>query len=129
MAGQNIDPHDQLGGVVAGENLSAKQFFLVYIKESNGKAYLATTEKQHCFSLQNAPEENQYCDLAGVLSQVKVVAAEEIKAGALVICNNEGKLKKATNGKGGVIGVALSTGKTGALIPVGMPLGGIYTEA
>jgi hypothetical protein len=111
MAGINIDPHD-MASLPAGEDLSAKQFFLVTIN-AEGKVVIAKAG-EIAFCLLNTPKEGEGASIAVPL-QVKGVAAEEIKAGWKLKVNAAGELVKAT-AEAHVIGVALMTGVKGALI-------------
>jgi hypothetical protein len=113
MAGLNVDPHDMCT-FPAGEDLSAKQFFMVTIN-TEGKVVLAKAG-EIAFCLLNAPKSEESATLAVPL-QVKNVVGEEVKAGWKLKVNAEGKLVKATEEKH-VCAVALETGKSGAIVTV-----------
>lgn len=111
MSGINVDPHD-MASFPAGENLESKQFFLVTIT-TEGKVVIAK-EGEVAFCLLNNPAEGESATIAMPI-QVKAVCHEEIKAGWKLKSNGSGELVKATEEKH-VIGIALMTGKKGALI-------------
>jgi hypothetical protein len=103
MAGINIDPHDMLS-LLAGENLSEKQFYLVEITEE-GKLVLAKAGHR-AFCLLNNPAEGEYGDIALPL-QCKAIAKEELKPGWALAAGAGGELVKATEEKH-VIGIVTS---------------------
>jgi hypothetical protein len=111
MTGINVDPHD-MASLPAGEDLSAKQYFLVTINAA-GELVLAKAG-EIAFCLLNNPKKGESGTIAVPL-QVKVPAAEEIKPGWKLKGNATGEVVKATEEKH-VIGIALSGGKPGAMI-------------
>lgn len=115
MAGTNIDPHDVTSVFPAGENLEAKQFFLVEITEE-GKVVLAKA-KARAFMLLNNPAEGQIADIVLPL-QCKAPAHEELKPGWPLAAANGGELVKAAEEKH-VIGICTSATpvEKGALAP------------
>jgi hypothetical protein len=123
MAGTNIDPHDVTSAFIAGENLEAKQFFLVEITEE-GKVVLAKA-KTRAFMLLNNPAEGQAADIVLPL-QCKAPAKEELKPGWALAAANGGELVKAAEEKH-VIGICTSAVAVpaGALCPFASFPGGI----
>jgi hypothetical protein len=112
-AGTNIDPHDVMT-FPAGEDLSAKQFFMVTIN-TEGKVVLAKAGEP-AFSLLNNPKSGEAATVVVPL-QTKAPVGEEVKPGWKLKVNNEGKLVKATEEKH-VCAIALELAKNGAICSV-----------
>jgi hypothetical protein len=113
MTGINLDPHDECT-FPQGESLVGKQFRLVTIN-TKGEVVLAKEGEPAFCLLSEAEGTVGESVTVAVPLQVKAVAGEEIKPGWKLKVNAEGKLVKASEEKH-VIGIALSGGKTGALI-------------
>jgi hypothetical protein len=92
MATTKIDSHD-LETAPAGADLSEKQFFLVKLNEE-GKLVLAGAGDPG-YALQDNPKQGVHGTYA-VFGRTKAVAGGNIKAGALVSADANGKLVEAT---------------------------------
>lgn len=113
MTGMNLDPHDETT-FPAAENLEGKQYFMVTLN-TKGEVLLAKAG-EIAFVLLNEPASGESATIAAPL-QVKAVAGEEVKPGWKLKVNAESKLVKATEEKH-VCAIAMSGGKTGALIAI-----------
>jgi hypothetical protein len=123
--------------LVAGADLSAKQFYAVKVN-SSGRAVLAAAGEAAVGFLQNDPASGQAGTIrVGGVS--KAVAGGSVAAGALVTSNVDGKVVAHTGGRtdtsdsgaaadpligSNVIGVALTGGASGEVISVLVTLAG-----
>lgn len=98
----------------AAEDLSAKQFTVVKINESSEIEVAASGSVG--FILMDTPKAGEYGTVC-MEGVEKAVCAATIKVGQFVSANNKGELQVAVTGQY-VVGTALETGESGALIPV-----------
>lgn len=101
----------------SGENLKEKQFYLGTLTETS--TVVLATSGSIAYPIDEGQEEHGETTLA--LGGVAIVlCAGEIKQGARVAPNNEGKAQEWASGQYAV-GVALEKGESGVNIPILLP--------